>query len=358
MPTYHLEDHPLIDIAFNLSDHMYKGIYNFSPPAKHPEDHLTVLKRAWQHFHVKGFMLTSVSEESARESLALVREYGCLDLVGEHKSQQESKVPSKHLRCTVGVHPTHCCEFLKNPPKDSDEEQSEPEFTIDEEYASAHLHKLLDLALQGQKEGIVAAVGEIGLDYARTKFCPKEVQQQFFVRQLEELGGKTGLPFFLHNRDSFEDMYSILKDHSDLISQNGAVIHSFDGTVEEMLAFCKLDNVFIGINGCSLKTEENLAVVKALPLERLMLETDAPWCQVKNSYAGSKFIKTSIPTINRKDKYTLECGKMVKGRNEPCTLIQVAEIVAGVQETQVELVAKYAYANTVKLFFKHLRVSS
>ena len=53
------------------------------------------------------------------------------------------------------------------------------------------------------------------------------------------------------------------------------VVHSFDGSIEELKDLLDL-NLFIGLNGCSLRTDNNLEVVRHLPLERILLETDAP----------------------------------------------------------------------------------
>ena len=69
----------------------------------------------------------------------------------------------------------------------------------------------------------------------------------------------------------------------------------------------------------SLKTEDNLKVVKNIPLEHLMLETDAPWCDIRNSHASSKLTTTnyseSYKVANKPNKW--EMGGLVKGRNEP-----------------------------------------
>lgn len=66
-------------------------------------------------------------------------------------------------------------------------------------------------------------------------------------------------------------------------------MHSFTGTAEEMAELMDL-GLFIGLNGCSFKTAENCEVAKAVRLDRLMLETDGPWCEVRPSHEGWKYL--------------------------------------------------------------------
>lgn len=81
-----------------------------------------------------------------------------------------------------------------------------------------------------------------------------------------------------------------------------------------------------GINGCSLKTEENLAVMAQIPRDRLLLETDSPYCDVRPSHAGRLHVKTMLQA---KDKKKYDHNMMVKGRNEPCNIVSVFEVVTG-----------------------------
>ena len=90
--------------------------------------------------------------------------------------------------------------------------------------------------------------------------------------------------------------------------------------------------LYIGVNGCSLKTEDNLQMVKQIPLDRIMLETDCPYCDIRTTHASSKYVKTQIPKVP-KEKYKCHPWKMNKDRNEPCSMIQVVEVVAALHET-------------------------
>jgi TatD DNase family protein len=154
--------------------------------------------------------------------------------------------------------------------------------------ADENLEELLALIKDGMTDGVVASVGEIGLDYDRLEFCPKDVQRRHFALQMK-LSQETGLPLFLHNRNVGEDLYDILVQYKD--TWKSGVVHSFDDSSDLAKKFIDL-GLYIGLNGCSLKTKENLKVVKTLPLDKILLETDCPYCDVKRTHAGFEFVMT------------------------------------------------------------------
>jgi TatD DNase family protein len=72
---------------------------------------------------------------------------------------------------------------------------------------------------------------------------------------------------------------------------NTGVVHSYSGDEEELQQLLAMD-LFIGVNGCSMKTVQNCEIVKRIPLDRLMLETDCPCCFIRNNHAASEFVRT------------------------------------------------------------------
>lgn len=138
--------------------------------------------------------------------------------------------------------------------------------------------KLLDeiktLALESKQAGHAVAFGEIGLDYDRLFLSPKDQQLKYFEAQLD-LAVEIQMPLFLHSRAASEDFERLLAPRLERLPKRG-LVHSFTGTMEEMNRLVAL-GVDVGVNGCSMKTEENLEVVKAIPLDRLQIETDGPW---------------------------------------------------------------------------------
>jgi len=158
---------------------------------------------------------------------------------------------------TVGVHPCSAKEFDTFPGG-----------------PSALLSALRDLAIESKASGETVAFGEFGLDYDRLFLTPKDQQLKYFEAQLE-LAVELQLPLFLHSRAASEDFERLLGARLPKLPKKG-LVHSFTGTVEEMKRLVDL-GLDIGVNGCSMKTEENIEVVRQIPLTHLQIETDGPW---------------------------------------------------------------------------------
>lgn len=175
----------------------------------------------------------------------------------------------------------------------------------------------------------VVAIGEIGLDYYR-QHTPFEQQRKMFESQLT-LAEELSLPVILHNRDSSQDLLSILKSwHQGLVNTahplalSPGVFHSFSADHDTAIAALEM-NFYIGISGPV--TFKNAAAQKAitrnLPLDCILLETDAPYL---------------TPHPHR--------GK----RNEPAYIPLIAEEIARLHETSPKHVAEVTYKNACQLF--------
>lgn len=112
---------------------------------------------------------------------------------------------------------------------------------------------------------------------------------------------------YLHNRNTGDTFYSIVKANRHKFSTG--IVHSFTGTKEELQRIVELD-LYIGINGCSLKTQENLDTLHHIPIERIMLETDSPYCEIRQSHASSSLVTTKFQAKNK-----ITPGFLLKGRN-------------------------------------------
>ena len=95
------------------------------------------------------------------------------------------------------------------------------------------------------------------------------------------------------------------------------VVHSFTENTSVLNNYLSLD-LYIVVNGCSIKTKENLETIKHIPLDKIMLETDSPYCDIKNSHDSFKLIKTKFDRI-KKEK--MMPGLICKDRNEPCMMM-------------------------------------
>ena len=123
------------------------------------------------------------------------------------------------------------------------------------------------------KDDKIRAIGEVGLDYYWESNPPKEVQISVLKDQYE-IARSLDLPIILHDREAHEDIMKIAKEYKDVIS----IFHSYSGSVEMAREIVKIGG-YIGISGVlTFKNARKLPyVVKEISLDRLLIETDAPY---------------------------------------------------------------------------------
>lgn len=124
------------------------------------------------------------------------------------------------------------------------------------------------------KDSKVVAIGEIGLDYYYDD-SPRELQKYWFERQIE-LAKELCLPIIIHDRDAHEDTINIIKKTN--AKQVGGIFHCFSGSAQMAMEMLKY-NFYISIGGpITFKNARKLVeVVEAVPLEKLLVETDCPY---------------------------------------------------------------------------------
>lgn len=199
-----------------------------------------------------------------------------------------------------------------------------PNDNLNEKFDSMIYHTLL------QKKKVVA-FGEIGLDYYRTeKPEDQKFQKERFVQQLE-LAKDLKKPLILHCRDgrsgsmgpAYRDMISILNFKFRILNfPLRGVVHSFTGNVEEAKQFLDL-GLYLGFNGIITFARQYDEVVRTTPLEKILLETDAPYL-TPEPYRGK--------------------------RNEPSYVIEVAKKIAELKNEPLERVIEQTTKNCQKLF--------
>ena len=165
----------------------------------------------------------------------------------------------------------------------------------------------------------VVAIGEIGLDYYRD-YTPAEIQKELFKTQLKIARDKA-LPVIIHNRQAHSDVYDILVEEKS--TDLKGVLHSFDGDMhflDSVLAF----NFYVSFTGVvTFKNANYDDLIKHIPLENLLLETDSPFL-------------TPVPFRGK--------------RNEPSYVTYIAEKIANIKEISIEELAKITTENARQLF--------
>jgi TatD DNase family protein len=241
----------------------------------------------------------------------------------------------KQCKVTIGVHPYHAVEADEG----------------GEEYYQS-LSQSITTTIK-EEEHLLSAFGELGLDYDKLADAPKDVQIRVFKRQLDMIvseGWK--LPLFLHCRAAFEDFVAILGPYMDRLPIRSGLVHSFVGTTEQMQTIIAM-GLQVSVNNFAFRDRDSLNMITQVPLDKLQIETDAPWGDIQPSSEVAKaYLKNTTKWSwgnKKKDKFSM--GDMVKERNESCSMEKVALVVAGIKGVGAEEVAESAWRNSVDMFF-------
>ncbi|KAF2864125.1 Mg-dependent DNase [Piedraia hortae CBS 480.64] len=298
-----------VDIGINLSDNVFRGVYHGKQ--RHADDLDHVVSRA-RGIGVQKMLVTGSDVAESARAVDVARAYPGL------------------CYATVGIHPCSA-RALADHPHGTD----------------ALIADLRKLAQQARDDGTAKAFGEIGLDYDRLPLCDAGTQRDAFARQLD-LAVDLGMPLFLHSRAAADDFERILRPRLTRLPQGG-VVHSFTGTSDEMHRILDM-GLDLGVNGCSLKTDENVAVVREIPIDRLHIETDGPWCEMRPSHASAAFLQDAPRNPPSVKKESWRADRMVKGRNEPCTISRVAWAVAKIKAVDVDELCERVWSNSTRMF--------
>lgn len=257
-----------IDIGVNLTGKAFAG------------DAAAVIQRG-QEVGVCAMIVTGTSVEQSRQALELVDRW------------------PQYLKATAGVHP-----------HDADG------------FNSAGLDELRTMCASPH----TVAVGECGLDFNRNYSAPSR-QRTAFEAQLQ-LACEMKLPVFLHQRDAHREFSAMLRAYATDLS--GAVVHCFTGTPDQALEYVEL-GMYVGITGwiCDERRGRDLQqAVRVLPLQRVLLETDAPYLIPRDLQ--------SMPVVRR--------------RNEPCFLPHICAVTARYMQVETAELARAALENSRRVF--------
>ncbi len=179
------------------------------------------------------------------------------------------------------------------------------------------VYQLYNYACRSEK---IVAIGEIGLDY-HYDFSPRDIQRDWFIEQIE-LAKEVELPIIVHSREAAKETFDIIEGCD--ASEVGGVIHSYTGNLEMAKAYVDM-GFYLGIGGMVTfpDVKKILRVVEGIPLERLLLETDAPYL---------------APVPKRGE------------RNDSRNLQYVAEKIAQLKGITAEEVARVTTENACRLF--------
>jgi TatD DNase family protein len=239
-------------------------------------------------------------------------------------SKKAIAIAEEYQNCwaSVGLHPAHTF-FVPISQLDKNEInniQNNLEETLPPEEFESHFEDLLKTSKK------IVAIGECGLDYSYLKDFSegeqikyKKIEEREFRKQIK-IAQKYNLPLILHLRDLYQEALRILKENNYL---GKAVFHFFTGSLENLKLILENSQYFIGFSGVITYGNKLDEVIRSVPLERILIETDAPYV-APVPYRGQ--------------------------RNEPLYVKEVAKKIAEIKKLPPEEVEKQTFQNALRFF--------
>lgn len=240
--------------------------------------------------------------------------------VGTQKDTSRKAIELAHrykegVYATVGLHPIHS-EKSFHDDKELGTDDASREFTSRGEVFDYDYYRRL---VEGPK---VVAIGECGLDYYRLGPETKKKQREIFIKQIE-LAHEVKKPLMIHCRSAFDDLIVTLKSEIRYLkSESLGIIHFFSGTEDDARELLNMGFSFT-FGGVITFARDYDAVIKMIPLDRILSETDAPYV---------------TPAPYR--------GK----RNEPAYVVHIVKKLAELKRVSAEEMAGQIFMNSCKVF--------
>lgn len=217
------------------------------------------------------------------------------------KALEIAEKNSNFVFMTAGFHP----EFMK---------------VIPEEQQKAYLEKI-----RQNKEKLVA-IGEIGLDYDWIQEPEARERSKELFKEMLDIARELDLPAVIHSRAAHKDVLDILEKHA----PQKILLHMWGGHQKELMEHVNSKDYFVSVNTILFTSKGYKKVVRDVPLERLLLETDAPWLALKKMN-GSYRIDSAA-------------------RNEPTSIRLVAERIAEIKKLDFEQVWRTCGRNAIRFY--------
>ena len=232
-------------------------------------------------------------------------------------SKKAVEIAQQYENCwaTVGLHPSHTIPMKID--------KSELAINTKENISEAEtFNGKFELLLKEQK---VIAIGECGLDYSylknfseKDRIKYKKTQEEEFRKQIQ-VAKKYNLPLSLHIRDLYEKALIILEEEK---YEGGAVFHFFTGKIDQAQKILE-KGFYLGFSGIITYSEMMDDVIRAVPLGKILIETDAPYV-APIPYKGN--------------------------RNEPIYVKEVAKKIAQIKKLPLKKIEESTFENTLRLF--------